>query len=203
MNVRAGSAGESARAFTSAATVDAANRLLWRGPARRLDAESVRDSILAVSGKLNREMHGPGFRDFDYKEEYAPVYSYKTPDSPDLWRRSIYRFIVRTTPHQLLTTLDCANPSNLTPARNVTTTALQSLALLNNDFLLRQSAYFAERVKAGASTPGAQAALAFALAFSRQPEAEEKEAATALITRRGLPELCRMLFNANEFVFVD
>ncbi len=192
------------REGNNAATAkDAANRLLWRGPARRLDAESVRDAILAVSGKLNREMHGPGWRDFDYKEEYAPVYSYKTPDSPALWRRSIYRFIVRTTPHQLLTTLDCANPSNLTPARNVTTTALQSLALLNNDFILRQSAHFAERVKANAATPEAQASLAFAFAFSRQPDTGEKTAAVALIQKRGLTELCRMLFNANEFVFVD
>ena len=182
---------------------DAGNRLLWRGPARRLDAESLHDGILAVSGKLNGQMHGPGWRDFDYKEEYAPVYSYKTADAPELWRRSIYRFVVRTTPHQLLTTLDCANPSNLTPARNVTTTALQSLALLNNDFILRQSGYFAERVQAKASTPVAQAELAFALAFSRLPDAEEKSAAAALITKRGLPELCRMLFNANEFVFVD
>ena len=190
-------------ALHNATEKDAGNRLLWRGPARRLDAESVRDSVLAVSGKLNRQMHGPGWRDFDYKEEYAPVYAYKTADTPELWRRSIYRFVVRTTPHQLLTTLDCANPSNLTPARNVTTTALQSLALLNNDFILRQSAYFADRVQAKASTPATQAELAFALAFSRPPDAQEKSAAATLISKRGLPELCRMLFNANEFVFVD
>ena len=62
-------------------------------------------------------MGGPGYRDFNYTEAYAPIYDYITPDKPELWRRSIYRFIVRTTPHQFMSTLDCPNPANLTPAR--------------------------------------------------------------------------------------
>ncbi len=93
-----------------ASNVDASNRLLWRQNPKRLDAESLRDSLLAVSGCLNLEMYGPGYRDFEYKEEYAPVYTYITADTPELWKRSIYRFVVRTTPDQFLTTLDCPNP---------------------------------------------------------------------------------------------
>ena len=150
------------------------------------------------------ETLGPGYRDFGYAEEYAPVYKYITPDQPALWRRSIYRFVVRTTPQQFMTTLDCPNAANLTPSRNVTTTALQSLALLNNDFMQKQAGFFADRVRtdAGGETT-AQVSRAFALAFSRQPGPAELASASALVKEHGLPQLCRMLLNANEFVYVD
>ena len=198
----AGSAGTSPS--QRAIAIDASNRLLWRMNPRRLDAESLRDAVLTVSGKLNSTMFGPGYRDFEYQEEYAPVYRYITPDSPDLWRRSVYRFAVRTTTHQFLTTLDCPSPANLVPARNTTTTALQSLALLNNDFMLRQSGYFADRVKADAGTePMAQVTRAFQLAFGRRPSPTETDAGLALVRSRDLTQLCRMLLNANEFVYVD
>ncbi len=187
-----------------ARSLDAQNRLLWKQNPRRLDAESLRDAVLFTSGTLNSAMFGPGFRDFNYKEEYAPVYGYITPDQPELWRRSIYRFIVRTTPQPLLTTLDCPNPASLTPARNATTTALQALALLNNDFLLRQSSHFAARLEK--EFPGndeAKIERAFVLALCRPPSSEEKAAALALARKRGLEQFCRMLFNANEFVHLD
>ena len=171
---------------------------------RRLDAESLRDAVLAVSGKLNKTQFGPGYRDFEYQEEYAPVYRYITPDSPDLWRRSVYRFVVRTTTHQFLTTLDCPSPANLVPARNTTTTALQSLALLNNDFMLKQSGYFADRVKAEVGNDAdAQVTRAFQLAFGRKPSPTEATAAATLLQSRGLHQMCRMLLNANEFVYMD
>lgn len=184
--------------------IDASNRLLWRMNPRRLDAESLRDAVLSTTGKLNADMFGPGYRDFEYQEEYAPVYRYVTPDSPELWRRSVYRFVVRTTTHQFLTTLDCPSPANLVPARNVTTTALQSLALLNNDFMLRQSGYFANRVQSEVGDdPAKQVEQAFRLAFGRQPSTAETTAATKLVQSRGLVQLCRMLLNANEFIYID
>jgi len=187
-----------------AQSIDSENRLLWRQNARRLEAESLRDAVLAVSGRLNTEMFGPGYRDFEYKEEYAPVYTYITADKPDLWRRSIYRFIVRTTPDQFMATLDCPNAANLTPARNITTTALQALALFNNDFMLRQAGYFAQRLQAEVGdVKETQIQRAFQLAFGRDATAEEAAAATALIESRGLSELCRALLNANEFVYID
>ena len=185
-------------------SIDSNNRLLWRMNPRRLDAESVRDAVLTVSGQLNRQMFGPGYRDFEYQEEYAPVYRYITPDSPELWRRSIYRFAVRTTTHQFLTTLDCPSPANLVPARNVTTTALQSLTLLNNDFMLKQSQYFADRIqKERPDDSTSQIERAFLLAVGRNPTATEAVAANRLIKARGLMQFCRMLLNANEFVYVD
>ena len=117
---------------------------------------------------------------------------------------SIYRFAVRTTTHQFLTTLDCPSPANLVPARNVTTTALQSLTLLNNDFMLRQSGYFADRVqKERPEDSTSQIERAFQLVFGRSPTVAEAVAADRLVKARGLIQFCRMLLNANEFVYVD
>ncbi|HWL06822.1 MAG TPA: DUF1553 domain-containing protein [Planctomicrobium sp.] len=183
--------------------VDSENRLFWRMTPRRLDAESIWDTTLTVAGNLNLEMYGPGFRDFHYTEAYAPVYRYTTPDSPDQWRRSIYRFIVRSTPHQFMGTLDCPNPANLTPVRNVTTTALQSLTMLNNEFLLKQSVYFAERVTRERESSQEQIQLAFRYAFGRDPTPQEAGAALELLKSTSLTQLCRMLLNANEFVYID
>lgn len=184
-------------------SVDANNRLLWRQNPRRIEAEALRDSVLFVSGKLNKQRGGPGFEDFQYKEAYAPEYTYITADEPRLWRRSIYRYRVRSTPNQFLTTLDCPDPANFTPKRLTTTTPLQSLALYNNDFILRQARYFAERVKKEATQPLAQAKLAFQHAFGRTPTLEESKFASSFIRSKGLFALCRSLFNANEFVYID
>jgi len=192
-----------ASANSKAATMDTSNRLLWRQNPRRLDAESLRDAVLAVSGKLNLERGGPGFRDFKYTEAYAPIYDYITPDTPELWRRSIYRFVVRTTPHRFMTTLDCPDPANLTPTRMQTTTALQALTLSNNDFMLRQARYLATRIENEAPDTPARIRRAFELCFQRHPTATEHRAAHSLVTEQSLFALCRMLMNANEFVYLD
>ena len=184
--------------------IDSDNRLLWRMNSRRLEAEAVRDAVLSVTGKLNPKMYGPGYRDFDYEEAYAPVYEYRTADSPDVWRRSVYRFLVRTTPQQFMTVLDCPDPANMTPKRNVTTTALQSLALFNNDFMLRQAGYFAERLERERSGDSkSKIVRAFEVAFGRVPTDDEALAARQLVNQHGLLHLCRALFNASEFVVVD
>jgi mono/diheme cytochrome c family protein len=187
-------------ASASGIAVDAGNRLLWRQNPRRIEAEAVRDAVLAVSGKLNPASGGAGFEDFTYEEAYAPIYRYVTADRPELWRRSIYRYLVRTTPSRFLTTLDCPDPANLTPKRNVTTTPLQSLALYNNDFMLRQARYFAERLEKEGGDPVARA---YALACGRAPSPAEHALATDFIRRESLFAFCRALFNANEFVYVD
>ncbi len=188
----------------AAAAMDASNRLLWRQNPRRLDAETLRDTVLATSGQLDLTPFGPGYRDFVYVEAYAPIYRHVDDDSPGLRRRSIYRFVVRTTPQPFLTTLDCPNPANLTPARTETTTALQSLALLNNPFMLRQARRFAERLtREAGESPTAQVRRAFAVAVAREPAPEELAAGLSLIRGKGMPELCRMLFNASEFCHVD
>ena len=164
----------------------------------------VRDSVLFVSGKLNPKSGGPGFENFDYEDTYVPKYNYVTADEPALWRRSIYRYIVRTTPDRFLTTLDCPDPANMTPKRLTTTTPLQSLVLYNNDFMLRQSQYFAQRVAEEVGTRKTdQVERAFELALGRKPSKKETQLATELIQRESLFVLCRSLFNANEFVYVD
>ena len=192
------------RSSVALASQDSSNRLLAHMNPRRLDAESLRDAVLATSGCLNLASGGPGYQDFIYEDAYAPIYRHITADRPELWRRSIYRFVVRTTPQRFMTTLDCPNPANLTPARLTTTTALQSLALMNNGFMLKQAEYFARRVQleAGSEIP-AQVCHAFSLAFQRQPDSEELKGAVELVRQQGLASLCRVLFNANEFVQID
>jgi hypothetical protein len=184
--------------------IDVDNRLLWRQKSRRIEAEAIRDAVLLVSGKLNPKRGGPGFEDFEYQDAYAPIYTYITADKPALWRRSIYRYIVRTTPDRFLTTLDCPDPANLTPKRLTTTTPLQSLALYNNDFMLRQAGYFAERVEREAGGDIAeQVKRAFALAFARQSSDQETRLATDFVKDHSMFALCRSLLNSNEFVYVD
>ena len=185
-------------------TVDSGNRLLWRMSPRRLDAESYRDAVLAVSGMLDPARGGPGFRDFRVTEAYAPIYESIPVDRAELRRRSIYRCVVRGTPDVFLTTLDCPNPANLAPVRPRTTTALQSLAILNNDFTLRHAEAWAERLRseAGARVPD-QIRLAFRLAFGRAPDAAETAAGVDLVEQAGLVQLCRMMLAANEFSWID
>lgn len=182
---------------------DSSNRLLWRQNARRLDAETLRDHVLSIAGTLNPRAGGPGFKDFEYKESYAPVYQYTTTDTPELRRRSIYRFIVRTTPHQFLSTMDCPDPANLTPVRIQTTTALQALALSNNEFMLQQARHFANRIQTDGRDRPAMIQRAFQLAFQRNPEGPELEAANALVDAQDLFALCRMILNLNEFIYLD
>lgn len=183
---------------------DSDNRLLWRQNPRRIEAESIRDTVLLVSGKLNLQRGGPGFEDFEYQDAYAPIYNYVTADAPGLWRRSIYRYIVRTSPDRFLTTLDCPDPANLTPKRLTTTTPLQSLALYNNAFMLKQAEYFADRIRqeVGSDTTS-QVRRAFQIALARDPSNEEIDLARNIVDDQPLFTLCRVLFNANEFVYVD
>lgn len=182
---------------------DASNRLLWRQNPRRLDAESLRDAVLSTSGRLNLSAGGPGFKDFKYTEAYAPIYQYKTEDMPEFQRRSIYRFVVRTTPHQFLTTLDCPDPANLTPVRSQTTTALQALTLTNNAFMLQQARHLATRAENESATGHNAVKRAFLLTLLRAPSPDELQAAERLAGEQGLFALCRMLLNTNEFVYLD
>ncbi len=197
---------KSARAFTSAATIDANNVLLWRQNRRKLEAEALRDSVLAVSGKLDLTMGGAGWQDFVIEHpEHSPHYEYglANPDDTKTWRRSIYRFIVRSQTHPWMTSLDCADPSIRVDRRNESLSALQALALLNNGFMLTQAQHFAERVKGEKPDLTAQVVRAFALAFGHEPDAADRGKLIAFAKSNGLPGLCRVLLNLNEFAFAD
>jgi hypothetical protein len=189
----------------AAAKVDADNRYLWRMNRTRLDAEEVRDAVLAISGKLAWTMGGPGFELFRFKDDHSPIYDHSALEKihdPATYRRTVYRFTVRSVPNPLLDALDCADPNINTPVRNTTLTAVQALALLNDPFLIRQSEYFAARL-GHAGDPGQRIDLAYRLTLGRLPVCEERTALAAFAARHGLANACRLLFNLNEFVFVD
>ncbi len=194
---------QDSRPRADAAAVDAASRLLWRFPPRRLEAEAIRDSILAVSGVLDLRMGGPGFSAFEVQLENVRHYFPKQSYGPEDWRRMIYMTKVRQEQDSVFGAFDCPDASQVAPKRSRSTTPLQAFNLLNSTFVLQQAALFAERLESAAPEPDARrAALAFELAFGRPAAADEAEAAAEFAAAHGWPALCRALFNANEFVFV-
>jgi hypothetical protein len=103
-----------------------------------------------------------------------------------------------------LDTFDCPDPSTTTPRRAVTTTPLQALALMNNAQVLDLSDHLARRVKREAGADAAkQIQRLYRLAYGRPAEAKEVELIEPFLARHGLPALCRVIFNSNEFIHVD
>jgi len=186
-----------------ALSVDADSRLLWRFPPRRLEAEAIRDSMLAASGVLNLQMGGPGFSAFEVELENVRHYFPKTSFGPDDWRRMIYMTKVRQEQDATFGVFDCPDASQIMPRRPRSTTPLQALNLLNSEFVLQQSELFARRVTEEAGTdPAAQVRRAFQRAFGRDPSSDEADDATGFVREHSLPQLCRALLNSNEFLFV-
>jgi len=187
--------------------VDAENRLLWRQTPRRLEAESIRDAVLAIAGTLDLTHGGPGWQDFKVERpEHSPHYEYSlaNPEDRSLWRRSIYRFIVRSQTQPLMTVLDCADPSMRVERRNQSISPLQALALLNNGLMLVQAREFANRIRTEVGGDlRAQVAWAHELALGRAADTEEHARLVALGKVHGLENVCRALFNLNEFVWID
>ena len=189
------------------AAVDSDNTLLWRQNRRRLEAEAVRDAVLAAAGSLDLAMGGAGWQDFKVEHPaHSPHYRYDLADPEDrkTWRRGVYRFIVRSQTQPFMTCLDCADPSMRVEKRNESLSALQALALLNNGFMLVQAGQFADRVaREAGNDPAAQVDRAFRLALGRAPDGEERAALVEIVGAHGLANACRMIFNLNEFSFVD
>ena len=186
--------------------LDSNNALLWRQNRRRLEAEAIRDSVLAVSGKLDKTMGGPGWQDFVVEHpEHSPHYEYGLADPEDVktWRRSVYRFIVRSQTQPWMTSLDCADPSMRVDKRNESLSSIQALALLNNGFILTQSKHFAERVAKESSDIAVQVDYAHRLAFGVLPSGSRRMQLIEFAKANGMPYLCRMFFNLNAFTFVD
>lgn len=185
------------------AAIDGSNRYLWRMNTRKLDAESVHDTVLAVSGKLDQKMGGPSYEAFDYTKDESPKYDFLGKDSPDLWRRSIYRFIVRSVPDPLFEALDCADPNMNSAVRNQTLTAPQALVMLNDAFILKQAGYTAIRLTSVQQNLSDQIQSLHTLALGRSPQPEEMTTLTRFAEEHGLASLARLVFNLNEFMFVD
>ena len=174
---------------------------------QRLEAEAIRDAVLAVSGKLDLTMGGPGPSTSASRTTTRRVYEYAAlrPGRPAPYRRSVYRFVVRSVPDPFMETLDCADPSQLDAGRNKTLTALQALALLNDPFMVRQCR--APRRPGRGRRADAGAADRRRLPPGPRPAADakaEREALADYAGKHGLANACRViLFNTNEFVFVD
>lgn len=184
--------------------VDAGSRLLWRYPPQRLEAEALRDTILAVSGSLNLKMGGPGFDLFEPNSNYVKVYKTKTTFTADDFRRMVYQAKPRAELDDFFGAFDCPDAGQPQPNRTVSTTPLQALNLLNGAFLLDQADRFAKRVTGEVGDdPKQQVVRAVSLAFGRQPTAAELAAGTELVASHGLPLLCRSLYNASEFLYVE
>ena len=185
---------------------DKNNQYLWRMNRRQLDAESIRDSMLAVSGKLDKKMYGAPFKNFVVeKPEHSPHYRYGKydPNNPESHRRSIYRFVVRSQQQPLMDSLNCADPNQRVAVRNQSNTVTQSLAMLNNKFVLAMSNHLAQRLKNEHDELGKQITLGFKLVTGRGPIQSEFVALHAYALENGLEDTCRVLFNLNEFAFVD
>jgi hypothetical protein len=185
---------------------DSQNRTLWRMNRRQLEAEAIRDTALLLAGKMNNQMYGPGFRDFVLEHpEHSPHYEYHKHDPEDvkIHRRSVYRFLVRSQQQPFMSTLNCADPSQLVAKRDNAITALQSLALLNNKLMVAMARHFASDVEQTHTGRTAAVSEAFFRATGRPPTTEETSDLVAYASNHGLANTCRLLFNLNEFSFVD
>jgi mono/diheme cytochrome c family protein len=188
--------------------VDPENRLFWRMPRQRLEAEAIRDVILGAAGTLDRTLGGPNvlpYIDPDLFEASSKRnWEGRPDDDPSTWRRSLYVFSKRSIRYPLFETFDQPNLVNSTDRRNRSTVAPQALLLMNNAFVLLQSKEFAERLRREAGEDrAAQIERGFQVALGRAPDAAERKAALAFVgdAPDGLAGFCHVLFNLNEFVY--
>jgi hypothetical protein len=211
---------ESARFDPQAAKVDPDDRLFWRYPRHRLEGEAVRDTILQVSGRLNLKMGGPGvFPALPPGVETRGGWK-KDEDPSEANRRSVYVFVRRNTRYPMFEVFDMPDTHESCPRRNATVTAPQALELLNNELVLDWSRSLAARVANDAGlTPEARVDRAWRFVYSRAATPSERadalrflqEQAALLGTRMAssdaekaaLTDLCHMLVNSNEFLYLN
>lgn len=193
-------------------------RVFIRHPTRN-EAETLRDAVLAVSGKLNRKMFGPPFRLIIPKEAMATrsrsPYPTDLKETTETSRRSIYAFVKRSVRNPMMEVFDSPDPSSSCGRRNTTTVPTQALTLLNDDFIRQSAVQFAQRVIAEVGLqPEAQLRRAYLLALGRAPSRTEIESGLRFLAGasdanpetipvNGLTDLCHVLFTLNEFVYVE
>jgi hypothetical protein len=196
-----------ASAFTDAADVanDPENRYVWRFRPQRLDAEIVRDNMLAVGGNINLEVGGEPVFPYIPKDVLTSQYRGKwvnTPDGPAAWRRGVYVYQRRSLPYPMFDTFDHPDMNVTAGARLVSTVPTQALTLLNNPFVLSQAARFADRVRGQAHDPSSQVDLAYRIALARPPTPTETAIGTDLIATQGLESLAHVVLNLDEFLYM-
>ena len=214
------SAYQQSSAFNEAAAqVDPDNKLLWRFRRARLTGEEIRDAVLAVSGQLNRQMFGPSvFPEIPAGFEVRGGWK-KNESEEARNRRSVYVFVRRNSRYPLFNAFDMPDTHESCARRAVTTTAPQALSLLNDKIFLRAAQAFAARVlKDCGDDVNAQIVNVYRLALARDPNATERQTALEFLPKQAallktgtaeetraaaLADLCHVLFNANEFVYVN
>jgi mono/diheme cytochrome c family protein len=220
----------SSRPEERALQADPADRLLWRTTRRRLDAESLRDALLAVAGRLDRTVGGDEASEFLFREgevidknrdffrpnQVRADHAFYTESR----RRSLYLPVVRNALPDVLALFDAADPNAVTAVRSDTTTASQALFLLNHPFVRGQALAFARRLLDGAGTDEDRVRAAYRLALGREPEGRETTDAVDFLGRyaaraavKGMKEadartaawqsFCQTLFCRNEFLYVE
>jgi hypothetical protein len=183
---------------------DPDNKLLWRMNRQRLEGEAVRDTLLAVCGRLDRTAGGPGVFP-PLPAEIAPTVKgwAVSPDPRDRVRRSVYTFARRNLRDPFLEAFDLPDSNLSCPRRERSTTAPQALTLFNDAEVAASARALAARIERDATAPADQIERAYRLALGRRPSADEAGRAAEFLARSPLSELCRALFNLNEFVYVD
>jgi hypothetical protein len=166
---------------------DPDNRLLWRFNRRRLDAESLRDSILSVSGKLALQEGGKA-----------------VPLSNENARRTVYAVVSRRRLDPMLALFDFPNPNNTSEQRLPTTVPLQKLFFMNSDFMMEQSRALAALLDKAAQED-ARIRLAYRLVLQREPTAEERRAALEFLhsSKNAWPLYAQVLLSSNEFIYLQ
>lgn len=210
---------------------DPTNVLLWRFPLRRLEGEAIRDIILSASGQLSLEAGGPPFFPAIPKalrESYRAGKWELTQEGPSNWRRSVYTYWKRGLKYPMFEVHDQPDPNVTCERRNTTTVPTQALTLSNNEFVLIQARYFAERVaREGGDTAEKQIETLYRIALSRAPDQEELKSAVSFLQKQqsyhltlqstsgsergsasglalaALTDLAHVLLNSNEFVYVN
>jgi mono/diheme cytochrome c family protein len=188
--------------------IDPENRLFWRMPRQRLQAETIRDAVLAAAGTLDRTTGGPAvypWIDPDlFQSSTKRTWPGKPDSDPSTWRRSLYVYSKRSIRYPLFETFDQPDMISSCDRRNRSTIAPQALLLMNNAFVIEQSEHFARRIEREAGTDvSRQVHRAFELALSRAPKQSEKNAALKYLkdNPKGLAAFCQAMFNLNEFVY--
>jgi hypothetical protein len=200
---------------------DPRNDFLWRYRQRRLEAEIIRDTILAAAGNLNLEMGGAPFFPPIPKEvqESYPNGKWKAnEEGPAVWRRSVYSYFKRGLRYPMFDVFDLPNLNVTCESRVTTTVPTQALTLLNNTFVLDQARYFAERIAAQAgSEQDARVRAAYRIALGREPLPKEIQENVGFLNRQhdyhesrssedasllALLDLCHVILNLNEFIYI-
>jgi hypothetical protein len=184
---------------------DLENRYLWRFRPQRLEAEIVRDSMLAVGGNLNLAVGGEPIFPFIPPDILVGQFRGKwenTPEGPAAWRRGVYVYRRRSLPYPMFDTFDHPDMNVTAGARNVSTVPTQALTLLNNPFVVGQAKWLADRVRAEAADPYTQVDLAYRIALARPATETEVSIGLDLIKKHSLESFTHVVLNLDEFMYM-